>query len=104
MTREADRRQVSVSTLLDQEVTAKIAPIHDEEIKQFYETHKARLKVPFEQVHEQIRDFLREKKVQERKAVFVSSLRAKANVKTFLTPPPSFRVICVTPRSAIDRR
>jgi protein-disulfide isomerase len=91
LTREAERRQVSVSTLLDQEVTAKVAS-NDEEIREFYEAHKARLQVPFEQVREQIREFLREKKVQERKASFVSSLRAKANVKTYLTPPPSFQV------------
>jgi protein-disulfide isomerase len=92
LTREADRRKVSVSTLLDQEVTAKVAPANEEEIKQFYETHKARLHVPFEEVSEQIREFVREKRVQERKILFVSSLRAKANVKTFLTPPRTFRI------------
>ncbi|MGZ8520031.1 MAG: DsbA family protein [Candidatus Binatia bacterium] len=92
LTREAERRQVSVSTLLDQEVTAKVAPSNDEEIRELYEAHQARLQVPFEQVREQIREFLSEKKVQERKAIFVSSLRAKANVKTYLTPPPSFQV------------
>lgn len=99
LTREAHRRQLSVSTLLDLEVTAKIAPLHDEEVKQFYEAHKARLQMPFEQAREQIRDFLRDRMVKERKAVFVSSLRNKADVKTFLKPPPSFRVSVLTSAS-----
>ena len=91
LTREAERRQVSVATLLDQEITAKVALSNDEEIWEFYEVHKVRLQVPFGQVREQIREFLREKRVQDRKADFVSSLRAKANVKTFLIPPPNYR-------------
>jgi len=92
LTNEARRRGVSVESLLDQEVSFKLAPIGAQEIEAFYAAHKGRLHVPFEQVREQIREFLREKKVQERKAIFVSSLRAKANVKTYLPPPPIFQV------------
>ena len=92
LTNEARRRGVSVESLLDQEVSSKLAPIGAQKIEAFYAVHKGRLQVPFEQVREQIREFLREKMVQEGKSVFISSLRAKANVKTFLTPPPNYRV------------
>ena len=91
LTNEARRRGVSVESLLDQEVSSKLAPIGAQEIEAFYAAHKGRLQVPFEQVREQIREYLREKMVQEGKSIFISSLRAKANIETFLTPPRSYR-------------
>ena len=92
LTREAERRKVAVSTLLEAEVAAKIAPLHDQEVKQFYHTHKARLQLPFAQVDAQIREYLRGEMARERKTLFLASLRAQANVRIFLSPPPTFRV------------
>jgi protein-disulfide isomerase len=91
LTREAEKRNVSVSTLLESEVNGKVPEITEEQIKQFYNTHKDRLPVPFEKVHDQIRDYLRQQKIENRKREFLTALRAKANVKTYLKPPPVYR-------------
>ena len=45
LTREAKNRNVSVSTLLDQEVTGKVAATTDKEIKNFYDSNKDRLRL-----------------------------------------------------------
>ncbi|MBM2806547.1 MAG: Thioredoxin protein [Deltaproteobacteria bacterium] len=92
LTREAKTRNVSVTTLLEQEVNGKVPPITDEEIQSFYVSHKDRLRVEFAKVHDQIRDFLREQKSETQKKEFFTALRSKAKVTTYLKPPPVFRV------------
>jgi protein-disulfide isomerase len=91
LTREAKSRGVSASTLLEQEVNGKIAPITEAEIEDFYNRNKDRLRVGPDKVHDQIRDYLREQKLEYRKNEFFKSLRAKAKVMSYLKPPPVFR-------------
>ncbi|HEX6769868.1 MAG TPA: thioredoxin domain-containing protein, partial [Candidatus Binatia bacterium] len=91
LTREAKNRNVSVTTLLEQEVDGKVAPVTDEEVREFYESHKDRLRVEYVKAREQIRTYLRERRLQERKALLVSSIRSKASIKTYLTPPQMYR-------------
>jgi protein-disulfide isomerase len=91
LTREAKNRGVSVSTLLEQEVNGKIAPITEAEIQDFYNRNKDRLRVEPEKVHDQIRDYLREQRLESRKNEFFKSLRSKAKVASYLKAPPVFR-------------
>ena len=91
LTREAQNRNVSVSTLLDQEVTSKVAAITDEEIKNFYDSNKDRLRLEISKVRDQIREYLKDRKVEAKKIEFLSALRAKAKVTTYLKPPPVYR-------------
>jgi protein-disulfide isomerase len=91
LTREAKNRNVSVTTLLEQEVDGQIPAIADEEVRAFYDSHKDRLQVDYGKAREKIRDFLRDQKIQERRALLVSSLRSKASIKTYLTPPQAYR-------------
>jgi len=91
LTREAKNRNVSVTTLLEQEVDAKVPAITEEEVREFYESHKDRVRIEYDKAHDQIRDYLRDKKVQERRSLLVSSLRSKASIKNFLTPPQRYR-------------
>jgi protein-disulfide isomerase len=91
LTREAKTRGVSASTLLEQEVNAKIAPITEAEIEDFYNRNKDRLRVEREKVHDQIRDYLREQRLESRKSEFFKTLRSKAKVTSYLKSPPVFR-------------
>lgn len=91
LTREAKNRNLSVSTLLDQEVTRKVSAITDEEIQNFYDSNKGRLQVELSKVRDQIREYLQSQKVEARKNEFLSGLRAKAKVTTYLKPPQIYR-------------
>jgi protein-disulfide isomerase len=91
LTQEAKHRNVSVSTLLEQEVNGKVPPVTEEEIQQFYDSNKNRLPVELAKVHDQIRDYLREQKIEKQKNEFFKMLRAKSKVTTYLTPPPVYR-------------
>ena len=91
LTKEAKNRNVSVSTLLEQEVNGKVRPIAEEEIQNFYDSNKGRLRVEFTKVSDQIRDYLRDQKVEKQKQEFFAALRSKAKVTTYLKPPSVYR-------------
>ncbi len=91
LTKEAKNRNVSVSTLLEQEVNSKVPPIAENEIQGFYDSNKGRLRVELAKVSDQIRDFLREQKVEKQKQEFFTALRSKAKVTTYLKPPSVYR-------------
>jgi protein-disulfide isomerase len=91
LTREAKNRNISVSTLLEQEVSNKVAPVTEEEIQKFYTSNKTRLQVELDKVHDQIRDYLRDQRLESRKNEFFKSLRSKAKVTSYLKAPPVFR-------------
>jgi protein-disulfide isomerase len=91
LTREAKSRGISASTLLDQEVNSRIAPVTEAEIEDFYSRNKDRLRVDLEKVHDQIHDYLREQRLESRKNEFFKTLRSKAKVTTYLKSPPIFR-------------
>jgi protein-disulfide isomerase len=91
LTREAKERGISVSTLLQQEINDKIQAVSEDEIQNFYERNKERLRVGLDKVHDQIRDYLHEQKTAERKIEYFKILRANAKITTYLKPPPVFR-------------
>jgi protein-disulfide isomerase len=91
LTKEAKSRNVSVSTLLEQEVNSKVPPITEAEIQGFYNSNKERLQVELDKVHDQIRDYLRDQRLESRKNEFFKTLRSKAKVTTYLKSPPIFR-------------
>jgi protein-disulfide isomerase len=72
-------------------VNSKVPPITEAEIQGFYNSNKERLRVEFDKVHDQIRDYLREQRVESRKNEFFKTLRSKAKVTTYLKSPPLFR-------------
>lgn len=91
LTREATSKGVSVTTLLEQEVNGKAAPASEAEIEAFYNQNKARIPVGLDKVHDQIRDYLREQKLEAQKNDYLKSLRAKAKVTSYLKAPPILR-------------
>lgn len=91
LTREAKKIGISVATLLDREVHSKILQIADDEIEAFYRSNKSRLRVDLQAVREQIREFLRNQKIEAQKALYVKSLRSYSNIETYLKASPLFR-------------
>ncbi len=91
LTREAQNRKVSVTTLLEQEVNGRVSPITEDEIQRFYDGNKARLPVELNKVHDQIREYLHNQKIEKQKSDFLTSLRAKAKITTYLKQPPVYR-------------
>ena len=88
LSREAKDRGVSVSTLMEQEVNAKVPPISEEDIRAFYETNKGRIGVELDKVHDQIRNYLLEQKTTARKNEYFKTLSTKAKITNYLKPPP----------------
>jgi protein-disulfide isomerase len=88
LSREAKDRGISISTLLEQEVNAKISAVSEEDIRAFYEQNKARIGLEMHNVHDQIRDYLLEQKMMARKNEYFKILRSKARVRMYLKPPP----------------
>ena len=91
LTREAKKSGVSVETLLDREVHSKIMPVTDDEIEVFYRSNKSRLGMDLKESREQIREFLRNKKIEAQKALYLKSLRSNSRIETYLKAPPLFR-------------
>jgi protein-disulfide isomerase len=91
LTKEAKNRNLSVSTLLEQEIDSRVSAVSEEEIAAFYDTNKGRIGVGLEKVHDQIRDYLREQKIAERKTEYFKRLRANVKITTYLRPPPIHR-------------
>lgn len=91
LTREARRRNVSVQTLLEQEVNSKLLPVTDDEVEAFYKQNKGRLSVELDKVRTQIQEYLRNQKLESQKSIYFSVLREKAKIVTYLKPPPIYR-------------
>jgi len=85
---EAKKRGISREQLLQQEVNAKVQPPTDAEIQQAYDSVKARLQnKTLDEVKPQIVQQLQAGKLQQRRQVFIQSLRKEASVKMVLKPP-----------------
>src|SRR5215467_11035906 len=91
LTREAKKSGVSVETLLDREVYSKIMPVTDDEIDVFHGSNRSRLAMDLKESREQIREFLRNKKIEAQKALYLKSLRSNSKIQTYLKLPPLFR-------------
>jgi len=91
LTREAKKSGVPVETLLDREVHSKIMSTTDDEIEVFYRSNKSRLGMDLKKAREQIREFLRVKKIETQKILYLKSLRSNSRIETYLKAPPLFR-------------
>ena len=91
LTREAKKSGVSVETLLDREVYSKIMPVTDDEVDVFHGSNRSRLSMDLKESREQIREFLRNKKIEAQKALYLKSLRSNSKIQTYLKLPPLFR-------------
>jgi protein-disulfide isomerase len=84
---EAAKRGLSPLVLLKQEVDSKIGDPTDEEVRALYTAQKDRINLPFEQVQSQIRDAIKDSKVNDARKAYFASLREKTEVAVLLKPP-----------------
>jgi len=88
---EAHRRNISLESVIETEITSKAAAVTQEEIHSVYELNKNQLQKPETEMEGQIRALLHDQKVVLRRQEYAKSLKAKAKVTIYLDPPPPFR-------------
>jgi len=91
LAQEARRRNVSLESLVDTEITSKAAEVTSEEIHGAYELNKNQFQKPESEVEGQLRSLLRNQKIALRRQEFAESLQSKSKVAVYLAPPPTFR-------------
>ena len=92
LAKEAAKRGLSVSALVDTEVTSKVSLVTEQEIENFYQVNKAQITGEEAQVREKIRGYLQNQALQTRREAFIQSLRSQAKIVVNLKPPPILRV------------
>ena len=88
---EAQRRNISVESLIDAEITSMVAEVTPQESHAIYEQNKNQLQKPEAEIAGQIGTLLRERKVAARRQEFAKFLESKTRVSVYLAPPPPFR-------------
>jgi protein-disulfide isomerase len=89
---EAARRGITVSALVDAEVTAKVPLVTEQDIDAFYQANKARMRGDEAKVREQVRTHLQQQRLAARREEFINSLRSQAKIVMRLPRPPVMRL------------
>lgn len=84
---EAGARGVSAAKLLEQEVDAKVGEPTDDEVAAYYLGQQERISIPFEAIKPQLRQALKQAKLQQARQSYVERLRKKIDVVILLRPP-----------------
>jgi protein-disulfide isomerase len=91
LAKEAVRRGITVTALLDKEVTSKVGLVTEQEVDEFYKKNKTQMRGEEAKLRQQIRSYLQNQKLNARRQEFLESLVAKSKVVVHLQPPPVFR-------------
>ena len=89
LAQEAQKKGVTTRALLETEVSAKVAPVSDEQAQAFYNENKERISGDFAQTKTQIVQYLQERKEQEAVLAFAQQLRRASTIQVNLTAPES---------------
>ena len=84
---EANSKGLSAERLLEQEVDAKVGEPTDDEIAAYYLGQRERISVPFETIKPQLRQALKQAKLQQARQSYVERLRKGTDVAILLRPP-----------------
>ena len=93
---EAVRRGVSVATLLDAEVTAKVTLVTEAEIATAYQANKARFVGSEALIRDKLRSSVQQQKLATQRQTFVTSLKSQANIVDRLQAPSVVRLAVAT--------
>src|SRR5207237_7173009 len=76
------------SAIVEQEITAKIAPVSDADIASWYEANRTRVQgATLDQVRQPIRSYLTQERMQAVRARYLETLKASTAVRITLEPP-----------------
>ena len=92
LAQEAAKRGIPVATLMDEEITSKVALVTEKEIEENYQANKGRLRGDEATIRAQLRTQLQQQKLTARQDAFLASLRAKSKIVVRLALPTSARV------------
>lgn len=84
---EAKKKGLDSKKLLAQEVDAKIPEPTNSEVEGFYLAQQGQLNKPLEEVKPQLRQQLKQAKVQQARQSYLAQLRTQAEVVVHLAPP-----------------
>ena len=84
---EAKKRDITTQQLMDLEVNSKMPEPADVEVEHLYNAQKDRINRPLADVKEQLRQVLKEAKIQPARDAYFKALRQKAAVEILLNPP-----------------
>lgn len=84
---EAKKKDISAEKLLEQEVDSKIAEPGDAEAEAYYLGQRDKINRSFEEIKAQLRQGLKQAKIQEARQTYAKHLREKADVVILLSPP-----------------
>ena len=84
---EAKKKGVAKDKLLEQEVDAKVQEPTDAELAAYYLGQKDRLNRPFGEVKDQLRQALKQAKIQQARQEYLNGLRAGSDIVVLLSPP-----------------
>lgn len=84
---EAKKQGISVEQLYQKEVDSKVQDTSDAEARGFYLAVKSRTTLPFSSIEPQVKVMIKRAEIQEARAKYADSLRAKTSVAVFLQPP-----------------
>jgi protein-disulfide isomerase len=92
LAQEATRRGISVTALVDAEITSKVSLVTEQEVDAFYQANKARLRGDEASIRDSIRAHLQQQKLLVRRLRFLESVRSQSKVVVRLQPPPVVRL------------
>ncbi len=84
---EAKKKGLSPEEYINQEIESKSTPPTDEEVKALYDARKGTMNQPFDEVKDQIRNYLAMNRKARARAELLTKLRSDANVKIDINPP-----------------
>jgi protein-disulfide isomerase len=88
MDQEAKSRGVDRSALVEKEITAKVAPVGDVDVANWYQANQGRVQgAPLDQVRAPIRAYLVQERMEDARQRYVDTLKAKTPVRVMLEPP-----------------
>ncbi len=92
ITQEAARRALTVEVLLSAEVSAKVAPVSEQEVEAFYQANQAQMRgADPATIRPQIKSYLFNQRLNAQRETFVQGLRAQSKVVINL-PLPRLRL------------
>lgn len=83
---EAAKRDMSAEELLETEIANQVTEPTDQEVDAFYESRKAQIRQPKEEVVDRIRTYLRQQQGLQAHSVYVADLRNSYGYTSYLEP------------------
>ena len=93
LSHEARRRNVSLESLIETEITSKVGAVTPQEIDALYEIYEKRWQKPKSEVEGQLRSLLLEQKIKVRRHEFAQALQANAKVYVYLDSSAPVRAV-----------